>query len=79
VANPVGIQRELVRHGETGFLAETPAQWADAVGRLAQDPDLRLRMGRAGRRVVEAGYSVEAGARRLLMLLEALEGAACAG
>jgi glycosyltransferase involved in cell wall biosynthesis len=72
VANPVGIQRELVRHGETGFLAETAAQWADAVGRLAQDPALRRRMGQAGRRLVEAGYSVEVGAHRLLLLLEAV-------
>jgi glycosyltransferase involved in cell wall biosynthesis len=72
VANPVGIHRELVRHGETGFLAETAEQWAEAVGRLAQDPALRRRMGRAGRRRVEDGYSVEAGAHRLLWLLESV-------
>ncbi len=72
VANPVGIQRELVRHGETGFLAETPAEWVDAVGRLARDPDLRRRMGLAGRRLVEDGYSVETGAHRMLTLLEAV-------
>jgi glycosyltransferase involved in cell wall biosynthesis len=72
VANPVGIHRELVRHGETGFLAETAAQWVDAVGRLAQDRALRRRMGRAGRRLVEDGFSIEAGARRLLLLLESV-------
>ncbi len=36
VANPVGVHTEMVRHGETGFLAETPAQWVDAIARLAQ-------------------------------------------
>ncbi len=51
IANPVGVQVEMVRHGETGFLAETPAQWVEAVHRLAHDPDLRRRMGRAGRRL----------------------------
>jgi glycosyltransferase involved in cell wall biosynthesis len=77
VANPVGVHREMVRHGETGFLAETPAQWVEAVGRLAHDPALRRHLGQAGRRLVESGYSVEAGAGRWLLLLEGLgQGAA---
>src|SRR5262249_1021600 len=38
VANPVGIQAELVEPDKTGFLAQTPAQWLDAVNRLAHDP-----------------------------------------
>src|SRR5262249_11154285 len=38
VANPVGIHKELVCHGQTGFLAETPGQWIEALGRLAHDP-----------------------------------------
>jgi glycosyltransferase involved in cell wall biosynthesis len=62
VANPVGVQAELVRHGETGFLAATPDEWAEAVGRLARDPGLRRRMGWAARRVVESRYSVPVGA-----------------
>jgi glycosyltransferase involved in cell wall biosynthesis len=72
IANPVGVQAEMVRHGETGFLAETPAQWAEAVGRLARDPDLRRRMGQAGRRRVEAEFSVAVGAARWIELLEQL-------
>lgn len=72
VANPVGVQAEMVRHGETGFLAETPAQWLEAVGRLARDPDLRRRMGAAGRRRLEQEYGVEVGARRWLALLNRL-------
>jgi glycosyltransferase involved in cell wall biosynthesis len=72
VANPVGVQAEMVRHGETGFLAETPAQWVEAIGRLAHDPDLRRRMGQAGRRRVESGYSVGAGAAHWRVLLDRL-------
>jgi glycosyltransferase involved in cell wall biosynthesis len=49
VANPVGVQAEMVRHGETGFLATTADEWSAAVGRLAHDPSLRKRMGQAGR------------------------------
>jgi glycosyltransferase involved in cell wall biosynthesis len=74
VANPVGVHREMIRHGRTGFLAETPAQWVEAVGRLAHDPPLRRRMGLAGRRLVEAGYGVESGAARWLLLFDHLAG-----
>jgi glycosyltransferase involved in cell wall biosynthesis len=73
VANPVGVQADLVRQGETGFLAETPDQWAEAVGRLGSDPALRRRMGRAGRQRVEAEFSVAAGAACWVELLERLE------
>jgi glycosyltransferase involved in cell wall biosynthesis len=72
LANPVGVQADLVRHGETGFLAETPAQWVQAARRLDGDPDLRRRMGRAGRRLVESHYSVAAGAARWRELLTRL-------
>jgi glycosyltransferase involved in cell wall biosynthesis len=77
VANPVGVHVELVRHGETGFLATTPRQWLDAIGRLACDPALRRQMGRAGRRRVEAEFGVTTGAAKWLALLERL-GAATA-
>jgi glycosyltransferase involved in cell wall biosynthesis len=73
VANPVGVHVEMVRHGETGFLAETPVQWVDAVRRLASDPALRHRMGQAGRRLLEEEYSVERGAARWLGLLDGLD------
>jgi glycosyltransferase involved in cell wall biosynthesis len=62
IANPVGVQTEMIRHGETGFLAETVDEWCQAVRRLASDPALRRRMGQAGRRVVEGEYNVEASA-----------------
>jgi glycosyltransferase involved in cell wall biosynthesis len=73
IANPVGIQTDLVQHGRTGFLAETPGQWLEAVSRLAHDPHLRKRMGRAGRQCAEASYSTTAGARRWLDLLEGMK------
>ena len=35
VASPVGANREVVVPGETGFWATTPAEWRDALLRLA--------------------------------------------
>jgi glycosyltransferase involved in cell wall biosynthesis len=72
VANPVGIQAELVQHGETGFLVETTQEWLEAIGRLAGDPQLRRRMGRAGRQRVESDFSTATGAAHWLSLLERL-------
>ncbi|NUQ63515.1 MAG: glycosyltransferase family 4 protein [Pirellulales bacterium] len=59
VANPVGMNCEMVLHGRTGFLASTPSQWAEAIARLASDPGLRQRMGVCGRRLVEQRFSVD--------------------
>ncbi|HWG45934.1 MAG TPA: glycosyltransferase family 4 protein [Gemmataceae bacterium] len=72
VCNPIGVHGEMVRHGETGFLAETPAQWIEAIQRLAHDPALRRRMGCAGRQRVEDHYSVTAGAALWVTLLNRL-------
>ncbi|MBN8628251.1 MAG: glycosyltransferase, partial [Planctomycetes bacterium] len=59
-----------VEHGVNGFLARTPEEWAEAVQRLAGDPQLRQRMGTAGRKAVEARFSVDGWAPRLAELIE---------
>jgi glycosyltransferase involved in cell wall biosynthesis len=73
VANPVGVQAAMVRHGETGFHAETPEEWMDAIARLVDDAALRQRLGVAGRALVEREYSVPVAAARWLALLNSLE------
>ena len=65
VASPVGVNRELLRHGENGLLAADEAGWEDALRRLASDPGLRERLGAAGRASVESGYSLSGWAGRL--------------
>ncbi|HZZ78260.1 MAG TPA: glycosyltransferase family 4 protein [Gemmataceae bacterium] len=72
IANPVGVQCEQVRHGETGFLVTTPDEWIDAVRLLAADPDLRRRMGHAGRRLVEEQYPVTRGIESWCRVLRSL-------
>lgn len=63
VANPVGVQTELIRQGENGFIVETEAEWVQAINLLREDADLRRRMGLAGRQRVERDFSLNAGAR----------------
>jgi glycosyltransferase involved in cell wall biosynthesis len=74
VANPVGMQAKLVRHGETGYLARTADEWQIAIDSLADNPELRRRMGLAGRAFVERYYDLREGATRWLTLLDHLRG-----
>jgi glycosyltransferase involved in cell wall biosynthesis len=60
VANPVGSHSEMIRPGVNGYLATEPAEWVEAVRRLAGDHGLRRRMGAAARCGVETDYSVSA-------------------
>ncbi|MFO0888683.1 MAG: glycosyltransferase family 4 protein [Isosphaeraceae bacterium] len=60
VANPVGVQCEMISPGETGFLASTDEEWLEAVRALAADPAPRRAMGRAARTQIEGSFSVAA-------------------
>lgn len=79
VANPVGVQKHMVRHGETGFLAQTPEEWQQAIARLVREPGLRRRMGAAGRRFVEAEFDVARGAAGWEDVLQAIDSSFFAG
>ncbi len=61
VSTDVGGVRDVVRDGESGLLvpAGDVGAIADALARLAADPELRLRFGATGRADVRARYSVE--------------------
>lgn len=69
VASPVGVNDVIVTAGENGFLASNAEEWIDALQQLIADPELRNRMGRAGRRKVEDVYSLQAQAPRLAKIL----------
>jgi len=70
VANPVGVQTEMVVHGVTGYLARTREEWIAAVRTLAGSRDLRRRMGLAGRRLVEERWSRDAAGAAWSSILE---------
>lgn len=70
IASPVGINADILRNGENGLLADGRAEWCRALIDLAGNPDLRERLGIAGRRTVEEGYSFEHYQRRLADFLE---------
>ena len=59
VMSPVGVNSEIASDG-AALLASTPAQWMEALRLLLDDPELRERVGRAGRTRVLGEYSVTA-------------------
>ena len=59
IASPVGVNAEIVQHGVNGFLASTAVEWRAAIAALAADPELRRRMGNAGRIRAEQHYSIQ--------------------
>jgi glycosyltransferase involved in cell wall biosynthesis len=58
VASAVGVNREIIRDGENGFLAATRQEWIEKLGRLLTEPALRARFALAGRQTIEARYSL---------------------
>lgn len=72
VASPVGINTQIVKHGVTGFLAETEQEWRDCVARLLSDAQLRQEMGSAGRRQIEERYSLQVWASKVADILRSL-------
>ncbi len=72
VASPVGVNRDIVTHGVSGFLATTPAEWKRFLSLLLDDADLRLRMGLAGQKRAQEDYSLAVHAPRLVGLLKSV-------
>lgn len=59
IMSPVGVNCEIIQHGENGMLA-TEGQWIEQIKELIQSPELRKKIGQEGRRTVERKYSVNA-------------------
>jgi glycosyltransferase involved in cell wall biosynthesis len=61
VASDIPGCRAVIHHGENGLLVPVndPAALADALETLARRPQLRERMGKAGRRLVEDHFTDE--------------------
>ena len=57
VVSPVGMNTDLVRSGQNGILASSTDEWVAALEQLADSPELRQRLGRAGRTTVEEKYA----------------------
>lgn len=68
VASPVEINKEIVKDGVNGFLANSHKKWVEKISILIENEELRIRFGQAGRKTVEEKYSLEKASERMLSL-----------
>ena len=59
ISSDVGVNAEITEHGKTGLLAKTETAWVDHIIELANNHEMRERLGSAGRERLLAHYSVE--------------------
>lgn len=53
ICSPLQAYKEIIKHGENGFICDTNEEWADALSKL-KDPETRKRIGEAGKKTAEA-------------------------
>jgi len=70
IASEVGVNREIIQDGVNGFLAASEQEWCDKLLLLLKNPELRRKLGLAGRKTVEERYSVSVNAPKLLQSLQ---------
>ena len=71
LVSPVGMNTEVVQHGQNGFVCATPAAWEASLRMLLADATLRHRLGSAARNTIEERYSVRANTPNFLGLFVA--------
>lgn len=59
IASKVGGNREIIQDGINGFLVNSEDEWLEKLSYLIENPDIRYKMGLAGRKTVEEKYSLE--------------------
>ncbi len=69
VASPVGVNKDIVIHNETGFLVTTENDWIDTLTSLCCNKELRDRLGKNGFARVSEYYSLNKTAPRLVSVI----------
>ena len=72
IVSPVGVNTRLVRNGHNGFLAQSDEEWIDALLKLQASAQLRSRLGRNARRLVEDDYTAETSASKFAAVVDYL-------
>jgi glycosyltransferase involved in cell wall biosynthesis len=74
VASDVGVNGEIITHGQNGYLAREQADWIEGISQLVQSAEQRRTFGLRGRQLVEQKYSLEGYATRYAELLRGVSG-----
>jgi len=59
LASRRGAVESVIRNGVNGLVADSCEEWRECLTRLAGNPELRMRLGHAGRETVEREFGIE--------------------
>ena len=76
VCSPVGVNTDLISDGENGFLANSAEEWIAKLTSLLRSPELRRKLGMAGRKTVEERFSATSQVPRVYEVFQSAIGGA---
>jgi len=71
-ASPVGINKQLIVEGSTGFLVNGQEDWFDKLSYLIENKSIRDKMGMNGRKRVKEFYSLEVAANKFTDIIKSI-------
>ena len=74
VVSPVGMNLDVLQKADVGFAAACHDEWYEALSALYDNWTLQVKLGRAGRKVVEQFYSADTVAGELADIFKSLVG-----
>jgi len=72
VATPIGINKDIVKDGITGYLANDEYEWKTQLTKLIKDKDLRETMGKNAKEIAKSLYSREICAKSTIKAINQL-------
>lgn len=70
VASSVGMVREFIQDGVSGFLVDSNDEWFNKISKLIESHKLRINLGIAGRKTIEERFSVKANVSNYLEIIK---------
>jgi glycosyltransferase involved in cell wall biosynthesis len=70
VASAVGMNKEVVKNGYSGFWAKTEKDWYDYLEKYITDSNLRKEHGKTGAKIVAENYSLDATLPKILQIIQ---------
>lgn len=59
IMSPIGVNNDIIEDRVNGFLASTDEEWLERLSMLVESFELRQKVGSAGRKTVEDGFSID--------------------
>lgn len=70
VASPLPHFKQAIKHGKTGFLADSHKEWVESLRSLINAPEVRANVGKAARQEVQDKWSPKRMGQRYIALLK---------